>query len=137
LFLEVNLIVKTKLTAMHKAQELLKRTQDFALRIMKLYEALPKKEVARVLGRQVLRSGTSIGANYRAVCNSRLKREFFAKLSIVVEEADETIYWLELLVKGGIVPEKRMTEIMDEATQLVKILSASRRTARRRGGSKN
>ena len=115
---------------MAKAEEFLKRTKDFALRIIKLYQALPKSGEAQVLGRQLLRSGTSIGANYRAVCNARSDKEFYSKLSIVVEEADETVYWLELLILAKIIPEDKMLDILDEATQIMKIMSASRRTVR-------
>jgi four helix bundle protein len=83
-------------------QDLRLRTKQFALRILRLYRALPAKEEARILGRQVLRSGTSVGANYRAACRARSKAEFIAKLGIVLEEADETVFWLELLLEGGI-----------------------------------
>jgi four helix bundle protein len=83
-------------------QDLRLRTKQFALRILRLYRALPAKEEARILGRQVLRSGTSVGANYRAACRARSRAEFIAKLGIVLEEVDETVFWLELLLEGGI-----------------------------------
>jgi four helix bundle protein len=82
------------------------RTKQFAIRIVKLFRSLPKTEEARVIGRQVLRSGTSVAANYRAVCRSRSKAEFIAKVGVVVEEADETVFWLELLGETGIVQHK-------------------------------
>jgi four helix bundle protein len=106
------------------------RTKQFALRIIRLANNLPRSDAARVLGRQLLRSGTSIGANYRSAQRGRSRAEFKAKLGIVLEEADETVYWLELLVASGIVPEKRMKALLAEAIELVKIFAASLRTAR-------
>jgi four helix bundle protein len=107
------------------------RTKRFALRVIRLVGSLPKTDAARVIGRQLLRSGTSIGANYRAAGRGRSRAEFSAKLGVALEEADETVYWLELLVESGIVPERRMHEIVQEANELVKIFAASRQTVRR------
>jgi four helix bundle protein len=84
--------------AMKPADELKLRTKNFALRIIKLFRALPRSDEARILGRQLLRSGTSVDANYRATCRSRSAAEFVARIGIVVEEIDETVYWLDLLV---------------------------------------
>jgi four helix bundle protein len=84
-------------------QELKVRTKNFALRIIKLTEALPKNSAGRVIGNQLLRSGTAVGANYRAVCRARSKQEFIAKLGIVVEESDESCFWLELIVESGLI----------------------------------
>ncbi len=112
------------------AAALRRRTRDFALRNIRLVRSLPKTEEARTIGRQLLRSGTSIGANHRAAARGRSRAEFVAKLGIVLEEADETVYWLELLAESGIVPAKRLQDITREATELVKIFSASRRTLR-------
>jgi four helix bundle protein len=106
------------------------RTKELAIRIVRLYRSLPKSEDARVIGRQLLRSGTSIGANYRAAGRARSKAEFAAKIGIVVEEADETVFWLELLVETGIVPEAKLCELLKEANELVAIFVASQRTAR-------
>jgi four helix bundle protein len=106
------------------------RTKQFALRIIRLGNSLPRTDAARVIGKQLLRSGTSIGANYRSAQRGRSRAEFKAKLGVVLEEADETVNWLELLVASGIVPEKRMKAILAEATELVKIFAASLRTAR-------
>ncbi len=106
------------------------RTKQFALRIIRLARSLAKTEEARTIGRQLLRSGSSIGANYRAAGRGRSRAEFNAKLGIVLEEADETVYWLELLVESGIVPQNRMQEIIQEANELAKIFAASRQTAR-------
>ncbi len=106
------------------------RSKHFALRIVKLFQSLPKTDEARILGRQVLRSGTSVAANYRAVCRARSKAEFFAKMGVVVEEADETLFWLELLVETSIVKEIRFKSLLEEANELVAIFAASHRTAR-------
>ena len=111
-------------------EALRQRTKEFALRIIRLVRSLPKTDEARVIGRQLLRSGTSIGANHRAAVRGRSRAEFIAKLGIVLEEADETVYWLELLAESGIVPTKRMEAITAEANELVRIFSASRRTLR-------
>ena len=111
-------------------QALRQRTKDFALRIIRLVRSLPKTDEARIIGRQLLRSGTSVGANHRAAGRGRSRAEFRAKLGIVLEEADETVYWLELLTESGIVPAKRMADITREANELVKIFSASRQTLR-------
>ena len=106
------------------------RTKQFALRIIRLGDSLPRTDAARVIGRQLLRSGTSIGANYRSAQRGRSRAEFKAKLGVVLEEADETVYWLELLVASGIVPEKRMKALLAEGIELVKIFASSLRTAR-------
>jgi four helix bundle protein len=95
-----------------------------------LFRSLPKTEEARVIGKQVLRSGTSVAANYRAVCRSRSKAEFIAKVGVVVEEADETVFWLELLGGAGIVEQKRLEELLLEANELLAIFAASQRTAK-------
>ncbi len=110
-------------------QDLRARTKRFALRVLCLYRSLPSKDEARIFGKQVLRSGTSIGANYRAACRARSKAEFVAKLGIVLEEADETIYWLELLVEGGIVKGEKLESLIREANDLTAIFVASLRTA--------
>src|SRR3954466_11559666 len=83
-----------------------KRSKQFALRIIRMTRALPRSDEARVIGRQLLRSGTAVGANYRAACRARSRREFVAKMGIVVEEADESAFWIELLVEGKIVPAR-------------------------------
>jgi four helix bundle protein len=91
--------------------ELLKRSKQFALRIIKLFQALPKSGESQIIGKQMLKSGTSLAANYRAACRARSKAEFFAKISIVVEETDETLFWLELLIEAKLVPEKKLTSL--------------------------
>jgi four helix bundle protein len=111
-------------------EELQERTRRFALRIIKLFRSLPKTDEARILGKQVLRSGTSIGANYCAACRARSRAEFVAKLGIVLEEADETAFWLELMRDSRIFPEEKLEEIVHEAKELVAIFVASVRTAK-------
>ena len=117
---------------MYQAEELKKRTKQFAIRIIKLYRSLPRSEEARIIGKQLLRSGTSVAANYRAVCRARSKAEFVAKIGIVVEEADEAVLWLELLVDAEIVRANRMTNLLTEANELLAIFAASQHTARGR-----
>ncbi|MGD0922434.1 MAG: four helix bundle protein [Terriglobia bacterium] len=109
-------------------EELRTRTQAFALRIIKLVGALPQDTAARVIARQVLRSGTSVGANYRAACRARSRADFTAKLAIVEEEADETLYWLELLGRSGLVNANRLQKLMAEANELVAIITSARKT---------
>ena len=112
-------------TALARAEALKARTKQFALRIIRLFKALPRSEEARVIVRQLLRSGTAVGANYRAVCRSRSRKEFVAKLGVVVEESDESAYWIELLYEGGIIPQRRLEPLLDETNQLLAIFSAS------------
>ena len=120
------------MTMVFQADELKSRTKQIAIRIVKMFRSLPKTDEARIMGKQVLRSGTSIAANYRAACRSRSKAEFIAKLGIVVEEADETVFWLELLVETGIVTQERMDSLLLEANELLAIFAASQYTARKR-----
>ena len=112
------------------AEELKTRTKALAIRVIRLFRALPRSVEAQVLGKQLLRSGTSVGANYRAACRSRSRQEFVAKLGVVVEEADETGYWLELLSDAGILPRRRLESLLSEADQLTAIFNAARRTTR-------
>jgi four helix bundle protein len=113
-----------------RQEELRNRTKQFALRIIRLFRHLPRSTEAQVLGKQLLRSGTSVGANYRAAGRSRSKAEFVSKIGIVVEEADETVFWLECLVESGIVKEELLEDLLAEANELVAIFAASHRTAR-------
>ena len=115
---------------MKQFEEVQERTRRFALRIVKLFRSLPKTDDARILGKQLLRSGTSIGANYRAACRARSRAEFVAKLGIVLEEADETAFWLELMRDSRIFPEEKLKDIVHEAKELVAIFVASVRTAK-------
>jgi four helix bundle protein len=113
-----------------KAEDLKKRTRNFAVRIVRLFRALPSCSEARVVGQQLLRSGTSVAANYRAACKARSPADFISKLGIVEEEADETVFWLEFLVDTGLMRRERMLDLTDEAKQLTAIFAASRRTAK-------
>ena len=97
----------------------------FSLRIIHLYNALPRTEVARVLGKQVLRSGTSVGANYAEAERARSRLEFKAKLGVALQELNETLYWIELLVAADIVPRKKVILLLDETNQLIAIFVAS------------
>ena len=112
--------------------ELSDRTKQFALRIIRLYSALPNSELARVIGKQVLRSGTSVGANYREACRARSDAELISKLGIVTQELDETLYWMELLVDGEVVPDSRLSELRAEAEELMKIFVTSIKTTKQR-----
>ena len=109
--------------------ELLTRTKVFGLRILKLVDHLPRNTSGRAIGNQLVRSGTSVGANYRAACRSRSRAEFAAKLGVVAEEADETVYWLEVIRDGNLLPAKKLTELLKEADELTAIFTAGRRTS--------
>ncbi len=115
---------------MHQAQEMRDRTRDFALRVIKVYRALPKRGEARVIGEQLLRSGTAVAANYRAACRARSRPDFASEIGVVLEETDETLFWFELLIRAGIVPQARLRLLVAEAEELVRIFSASRQTAK-------
>ncbi|MCX7608780.1 MAG: four helix bundle protein [Anaerolineales bacterium] len=112
-----------------KPEELRERTRAFALRVIKLVQALPETYLGEVLGKQLLRSATSVGANYRAACRSQSRRMFIAKMSIVVEEADEVVYWLELIRDAGLIRAELLSGLLLEAEEIVKIMSSSRKTA--------
>lgn len=114
---------------MRKA-ELKQRTFDFAVRVVRLVESLPRTGTAQVIGRQLLRAGTSVGANYRAAKRARSRAEFIAKLGIVEEECDETIYWIDILIDVGVVKDSAAIELRKEADELVAITVASIKTAR-------
>ena len=101
------------------------RTKQFALRVIRMYASLPNTGAAQVLGRQVLRSGTSVAANFREASRARSSAEFAAKLGIVEQELDETMLWLELLAESAIVPEKKLTLLRQEAEELLRIVIAS------------
>lgn len=121
-----------ELGTISKQEELRKRANRFAIRIIRLFQHLPHSPEAQVLGKQQLRSGTSVGANYRAVGRARSKAEFISKIGIVVEEIDETVFWLECLVESGIVRKELLADLMREADELLAIFAASQRTAKSR-----
>ena len=108
-------------------EHLKERTKNFSLRAIKVFQALPRNEEARIIGKQFLRAATSVGANYRAVCRARSKAEYFSKLSIVVEEIDEALFWLEILEESGIFAKEKLSPLKMEATELVKILATARK----------
>ena len=114
---------------MAKNSELKIRTKQFALRIIKVYESLPESQASNVIGRQLLRSGTSVAANYRAACRARSTAEFIVKKGIVEEEVDESHFWMELLVEAEIVPEHRLSDLMQKADELTAITVVSIKTA--------
>jgi len=105
------------------------RTKQFALRIIKLFQSLPKSGECQIIGKQLLKSGTSVAANYRAACRAKSKAEFVSKISIVIEEADESAFWLELLIDSKIVQEKKLTPLLHEAIELLSIFSTARKTS--------
>lgn len=113
-----------------KEFDLKSRTKDFALRIIRLFRSLPKSVEAQVIGKQVLRSGTSVGAQYREACRFRSDSEFISKMTSSLQELDETAYWLELLVESDIVKADRLVDLQDETEQLIAIFVTSIRTSR-------
>ena len=115
---------------MYRFDALRDRSKLFAKQIVFLFQDLPKNDVTWTLGKQLLRSGTSVAANYRASCRARSKAEFIAKMGIVVEEADETVLWIELLGEAGIISQERCDPILKEANELLAIFAASYYTAK-------
>jgi four helix bundle protein len=112
------------------------RTKDFARRIVRLVDSLPNSVSGRVLAQQVMRSGTSVAANYRALCRSKSSADFINKTSIIEEEADESALWLELISETGKLPARKVTPLLKEANELTAIFVASRRTAQSNRKSK-
>jgi len=106
------------------------RSKQFAILVVKLFKSLPKSDEARIIGKQLLRSATSVAANYRAAGRSRSRAEFISKMGTVVEEADETVFWLELLIETDVVEKKRVETLLGEANELLAIFAASQRTAK-------
>ena len=114
-----------------RQEQLRDRTKAFAVRVVKVYRSLPYRTDAQVLGKQLLRCGTAVAANYRAACRARSKAEWIAKIGIVVEEADEAVFWLEMLSDCEIVSRERLKELTAEAQKLSALFTASQHTARR------
>jgi four helix bundle protein len=108
---------------MERVEQLKKRTMDFALQVVRLVQGLPASTESWVLGKQLLRSATSVGANYRAACRARSDAEFFHKICIVVEEIDETDYWLDLIDAAGLIKDFNIREIQTETLELIKIFA--------------
>jgi four helix bundle protein len=111
-------------------QELRERTKQFGLRVIRMYCALPKSAEAQVLGKQVLRSGTSVAANFREATRARSNAEFVSKLGVVEQELDESMLWLEYLVEAGVVSQARMSALQQEADELLRIVVSSIKTAK-------
>jgi len=111
------------------AEDLKNRTKQFALRVLKLVSALPNNLQGRTVGGQLVRAGTSVGSNYRAACRGRSRAEFVAKLGIVEEEADESAFWLEVIIDGYLLQASLVQPLLDEANELTRIMASSRITA--------
>src|SRR5437773_10948052 len=113
------------------AEDFRRRTFEFGIRVIRLVESLPKTDGARVIGKQLLRCATAVGANYRAAIRSRSRADFIAKMGIVEEECDETVYWTEILVELGLLPEKRTSALQQEANEILAVTVSSIKTARK------
>ena len=118
------------------AEQMKERTMQYALRIIRLVRSLPRDVVCREMGRQLLKAGTSVAASYRAACRGRSRAEFVSKLGIVEEEGDESLFWMEVLVRSGIVKEKNLQDLMTEGDEIVAIVVRSKKTARARSGKR-
>ncbi|MCF8380850.1 MAG: four helix bundle protein [Bacteroidales bacterium] len=115
-------------------EELKDRTKKFALMIIKLVDELPDTRAGRTIGNQIIRSGTSVGANYRAACRARSQRDFISKITIVEEECDETLFWLELIEESNMLKKEKIKDLLKEADELTAIFTASGKTARQNNG---
>jgi four helix bundle protein len=112
-----------------RTADLKERTKQFALRVMKLVDALPRTVQGRAIANQIIRSATSVAVNYRTACRARSRAEFVAKIGVVEEEADESCFWLELIIDSGLLTEERIRPLLSEAGELVAIMAASRKSA--------
>jgi four helix bundle protein len=119
------------MNTLNRAKQLQDRTKKFAVRIIKAFARLPIDEATRIVGRQFLRSGTSLAANYRASCRARSAADFISKISVVTEEADETLFWFEVLIESALIKMNTVEPLMSECEELLKIFSASLATAKR------
>jgi four helix bundle protein len=119
------------------AEEMKQRTKALASRIVRLVESLPPSRTSDVVGKQLLRCGTSVGANYRAACRARSRAEFTAKMGIVEEEADEIAYWIELLVDCGQLKQNRVSELLAETNEIIAMVVSSIRTAKSNGNARS
>ncbi len=124
--------VRVQKAELRKTEDLKKRTKCFALRIIKLYISLPKRMEMQVIGKQILRSGTSVGANYREGCRARSIQEFIAKLGNSLQELEETAYWLELLIESDLVRKEMVELLLKETDELIAIFVSSINTAKKR-----
>jgi four helix bundle protein len=125
-----NSFFSIKTNTMNQSDIYKRRTKKLALEIIKLFRLLPKTEEAKVIGRQLLRSSTSVAANYRSVCRARSKADFIAKIGLVVEEADETVFWLEIIMEAEIFNGPLMQPIFKEANEILAIMAASQMTSK-------
>ncbi|OGE81836.1 MAG: four helix bundle protein [Candidatus Doudnabacteria bacterium RIFCSPHIGHO2_01_FULL_43_23] len=116
---------------MQNERDLKSRTKKFALEIIRLTGALPKTPSGHVIGNQLLRSGTSLAANYRAACRARSRAEFISKIGIVIEESDESVFWLELIVESNLMAEQKIKDLLKEANELTAIMVTSSKSARK------
>ena len=112
--------------------ELKQRTKMFVLRIITLYQSLPKTTEAQIIGKQLLRSATSVGANYRAACRARSNAEYYSKISVVIEETDETMFWLEILWETNIVKQELLQNLYYENEEILKIMVVSRKNSEKK-----
>ncbi len=117
------------------SEEFKKRTKMFGLRIVRLVESLPETRTGRVIGNQLLRAGTSVGANYRAACRAKSRADFISKLGTVEEEADESVYWMEMLIDAGLVKRPKIAALLGEGNEILAIVVASINTSRRNSQS--
>jgi len=109
-------------------EDLKLRTKKFSLRIIKLVSALPKSDIGRAIGKQLVRCGTSVGANYRSACRARSKADFIAKLAIVEEEADESAFWLEIIIESGLMKKELISLLLNEVDEIIAIIVASQKS---------
>ena len=112
------------------AEDLKTRTKQFALRIIRLAESLPKSSSGKVLSTQLIRAGTSVGSNYRSACRAKSRADFVAKMGIVEEECDESLYWMELLIEAGLVKPQSLANLREEGSEILAIVVSSIKTAR-------
>ncbi|WP_423147680.1 four helix bundle protein [Rubrolithibacter danxiaensis] len=110
------------------AEQFKKRTKKFVIDNISLFQSLPKTDEARIIGKQLLRSSSSVGANYRAACRARSQAEFFSKLSTVVEEADESAFWMEVLADAHIVDIEKINNLLSEANEILKVVATARKS---------
>ena len=108
-------------------EDIKNRTKKFAVRVIKMYAQLKKDEIIKIIGNQFLRSSTSVAANFRAACRARSTKEYYAKLCICVEEADETLFWFEILIEANLVKEEKINDLIIESTEILKILASTRK----------
>jgi len=119
------------------AEQFRNRTKKFVVDNIKLYRSLPKTEEARIIGKQLLRSSSSAGANYRAACRARSQAEFHSKISIVVEEADESIFWMEVLIEAEVIQKPQIITLMNEANEILKVTASARKTISEKNNNLN